>query len=333
MKSSMSKKYIIKNAIDLANPMLGTKIINFSDEFFAPASRIINPLPAIFKENAFDNHGKWMDGWETRRRRSDGNDYLIIKLGKPGKIQLVDIDTTYFNGNQPEYAQLEGCFSKNNKLKNIKWIKITNKSKIKPNHNNILKSKSSKTFNFVRLNIYPDGGVARLRLLGNIDLLLQKISNKNIIDLASVINGSQVVACSDEHFGNANNILLPGKSKNMGNGWETRRRRGRGYDWILLKLGLSGYPISFEINTHYFKGNYPDFFSVQAINHKKNISINSIIKNSKKWQTIIANTKLKPDSSLKIKIPKKFYKKYNYIKLNIYPDGGISRFRIYGKIK
>jgi len=170
MKSSMSKKYIIKNAIDLANPMLGTKITNCSDEFFAPATRIINPLPPIFKENAFDNHGKWMDGWETRRRRSKGNDYLVIKLGKPGKIQLVDVDTTYFNGNQPEYAQLEGCFSKNNKLKNIKWIKITNKSKIKPNHNNILKSKSSKTFNFVRLNIYPDGGVARLRLLGNIDL-------------------------------------------------------------------------------------------------------------------------------------------------------------------
>ncbi|SVA81158.1 uncharacterized protein METZ01_LOCUS134012, partial [marine metagenome] len=218
----------------LANPMLGTKIISCSDEFFAPATRIINPLPAIFKENVFDNHGKWMDGWETRRRRSKGNDYLIIKLGRPGKIQLVDIDTTYFNGNQPEYAQLEGCFSKNNKLKNIKWIKITNKSKIKPNHNNILKSKSSKTFNFVRLNIFPDGGVARLRLFGSIDLSLQKISNKNIIDLASVINGSQVVACSDEHFGNANNILLPGKSKNMGNGWETRRRRGKGYDWILL---------------------------------------------------------------------------------------------------
>ena len=139
MKSSMSKKYIIKNTIDLANPMLGTKIIHCSDEFFAPATRIINPLPAIFKENAFDNHGKWMDGWETRRRRSKGNDYLIIKLGKPGKIQLVDIDTTYFNGNQPEYAQLEGCFSENNKLKNIKWIKITNKSKIQPNNNNIFK--------------------------------------------------------------------------------------------------------------------------------------------------------------------------------------------------
>ena len=329
----MNNKYILKNTTDLANPLLGTKIIRCTDEFFAPAKRIINPSPPIFKENVFDNHGKWMDGWETRRRRSKGNDYVIIKLGKPGKIKLIDIDTSFFNGNQPEYAMIEGCFFENNNLKNTKWIKITKKNKIKPNHNNILKSKSSKTFNFVRLNIFPDGGVARLRLLGNIDLLLQKISNKNIIDLASVINGSQVVACSDEHFGNANNILLPGKSKNMGNGWETRRRRGLGYDWVLLKLGLSGYPTSFEINTHYFKGNYPNCFSVQAIDHKKNISINSIITNSKKWKTIIAKTKLKPDSSFKIKMLKKFYKKYNYIKLNIYPDGGISRFRVYGKIK
>jgi len=329
----MNNKYILKNTTDLANPLLGTKIIRCTDEFFAPAKRIINPSPPIFKENVFDNHGKWMDGWETRRRRSKGNDYVIIKLGKPGKIKLVDIDTSFFNGNQPEYAMIEGCFLENNNLKNTKWIKITKKNKIKPNNNNILKSNSSKTFNFIRLNIFPDGGVARLRLFGNIDLSLQTISNNNIIDLASVINGSQVIACSDEHFGNANNILLPGKSKNMGNGWETRRRRGTGYDWVILKLGLSGYPTSFEINTHYFKGNYPDIFSVQGICNNKKTSINSIIKKSQKWQTIISKTKLKADSSLKIKMLKKFYKKYNYIKLNIYPDGGISRFRVYGKIK
>jgi len=329
----MNNKYILKNTTDLANPLLGTKIIRCTDEFFAPAKRIINPSPPIFKENVFDNHGKWMDGWETRRRRSKGNDYVIIKLGKPGKIKLIDIDTSFFNGNQPEYAMIEGCFLENNNYKNTKWIKITKKNKIKPNNNNILKSNSSKTFNFIRLNIFPDGGVARLRLFGNIDLSLQTISNNNIIDLASVINGSQVIACSDEHFGNANNILLPGKSKNMGNGWETRRRRGTGYDWVILKLGLSGYPTSFEINTHYFKGNYPDSFSVQGICNNKKTSINSIIKKSKKWQTIISKTKLKADSSLKIKMLKKFYKKYNYIKLNIYPDGGISRFRVYGKIK
>jgi len=328
----MINKYIIKNTTDLANPLLGTKIIGCTDEFFAPAKRIINPSNPIFKENVFDTHGKWMDGWETRRKRSKGNDHVLIKLGKPGKIKLIDIDTSFFNGNQPEYAQIEGCFSKNNNLRNIKWIKVSKKIKIKPNHNNILKSKSSKTFNFIRLNIFPDGGVARLRLFGNIDLSLQNISKKNIIDLASLINGSQVIACSDEHFGNANNILLPGKSKNMGNGWETRRRRGQGFDWVLLKLGLAGYPKSFEINTHYFKGNYPDCFSVQGSSDNKNMSINTIINQSKNWKTIIEKTKLKPNNSIKINMPKKFYNKYNYIKLNIYPDGGISRFRVYGKI-
>ena len=107
----MIRRYIIKNSIDLANPILGTKIVSCSDEFFAPSKRILNPLPPIFKENVFDNHGKWMDGWETRRRRSKGNDYLLIKLGKPGKIKLAEVDTSFFNGNQPEYVQIEGCFS------------------------------------------------------------------------------------------------------------------------------------------------------------------------------------------------------------------------------
>ena len=176
------------------------------------------------------------------------------------------------------------------------------------------------------------GELLDLEFLGILIFHYKKYLIKKNIDLASVINGSQVIACSDEHFGNANNLLLPGKSINMCNGWETRRRRGRGYDWVLLKLGVKGYPTSFEINTHHFKGNFPDCFSIQGISNIKKKSINSIIKNSKKWETIIAKTKLKPDTSQKIKTLKKFYKKYNYIKLNIYPDGGISRFRVYGKI-
>ena len=328
----MNNKYNIKNTIDLTNPLLGTKVIKFSDQFFAPAKRILNPAPPVFRENVFDKNGKWMDGWETRRRRSKGNDFIVIKLGQPSKIKIIDIDTSFFNGNQPEYAQVEGCFSKKNILDKVKWIKISKKIKIKPNYNNILKSISTKTFNYIRLNIYPDGGVARLRLFGNIDLSLQKSFSKKNIDLASINNGSLAVACSDEHFGNSNNILLPGKSKNMGNGWETRRRRGKGYDWVIIKFGQIGVPNSFEINTHYFKGNYPESFTIQASNIKKSKSIKSIINDSKKWLTIINKKKLKPNSSCKIKLNRKFYKKFNYIKLNIYPDGGISRFRVFGKI-
>ena len=328
----MSKKYILKNYTDLANPILGTKIISCSDEFFAPAKRLLNSSEPIFKENLFDNHGKWMDGWETRRKRSKGHDFVIIKLGKPGKIKVVNFDTSFFNGNQPEYAQLEGCYSNNNIIKNFKWIKITKKNKIKPNSNNLFKSLTSKTFTHLRLNIFPDGGMARLRLFGNIDLSLHKFIKNKKIDLASMINGSQIIACSDEHFGNANNLLLPGKSINMGNGWETRRRRGKGFDWVLIKLGFGGFINSFEIGTHYFKGNYPDSFSIQAYSSNKNIHIPSLVKNSNNWVTLISKYKLKANSNIKIKNSKYLNKNFNFIKLNIYPDGGISRLRVFGKV-
>ena len=328
----MSKKYIIKNYVDLANPVLGTKILRCSDEFFAPAKRLINPLKPIFKENVFDNHGKWMDGWETRRKRSKGFDFVIIKLGRPGKIKTADLDTSFFNGNQPEYAQLEGCYANNNNIKKIKWIKITKKQKIKANSNNLFKTLNSKTFTHIKLNIYPDGGVARLRLFGNIDLSLYKFSKNTNIDLASIINGSQIIACSDEHFGNANNLLLPGKSINMGNGWETRRRRGKGFDWVIIKLGFKSSINSFEVGTHFFKGNYPDSFSIQAFHSNKNINISSLVKNSKNWITLISKNKLKPNSNIKIKNLNYLNKNFNFIKLNIYPDGGISRLRVFGKV-
>ncbi len=327
----MSNKYILKNYTDLSNPLLGTKILSYSDQFFAPAKRMLNQNDPIFKENLFDNHGKWMDGWETRRKRTKGNDYVIIKLGKPGKVRLIDVNTYFFNGNQPEHIQIQGGYSQNNNIKNLKWINLTKKNKVKPNSKNLFKSLTSKTLTHVKLKIYPDGGVARLRLFGDIDLSLNKIVKNKIINFSHLSNGAQIIACSDEHFGNANNILLPGKSINMGNGWETRRRRGEGYDWVIIKLGYLGLITAFEISTHYFKGNYPDSFSIQAFNKNKNISIKNLIKSSTKWYTLKSKTKLKPDDTLKINIMKINYK-FNYVKLNIYPDGGISRFKIFGKL-
>ena len=328
----MNKKYILKNQTDLLNPILGTKIVYCTDEFFAPAKRLLNPSNPIFKDKVFDNHGKWMDGWETRRKRVKGNDYVIIKLGKPGKITTINIDTSYFNGNQPQQAKLEGCYSNNNNFKNFNWIQLTKKNKIKPNSNNLFKSLSSKTFTHIKLNIYPDGGVARLRLFGNIDLSIHKFLKNKIFNLASIINGSQVIACSDEHFGNANNLLLPGKSINMGNGWETRRRRGKGFDWVIIKLGRTSYINSFEVGTHYFKGNYPDSFSIQASDINKKINTPNLVKKSNNWLTLISKQKLKENSNFKIKNSNFLNKKFNYIKLNIYPDGGISRLRVFGKV-
>jgi allantoicase len=328
----MINKFLIKNSTNLASPTLGTKIHSFSDQFFAAASRILNDSEPIFKEGVFDNNGKWMDGWETRRKRIPGNDYIIIKLGKPCKINDILIDTSFFNGNQPEFASIEGCYSSNKFLKKTLWLNILKKKKLNPNKKHFFKSNSNKTFNFIRLNIFPDGGVARLRLFGDIDLSKEKLP-KNKFDLASVLNGSKIIACSDEHFGRAENLLSPGKSKNMGNGWETKRRRGPGYDWVIIKLGRMGLISHFEINTHYFKGNYPSHFSIQVSSNSTISSINNIVSESLKWKVIIKDIKLKSDNSLVVKNDSKFHDSVVFVKLNIYPDGGISRFRVFGKIK
>ena len=235
----MNKNIFLNGLIDLAQSRLGSKIVYKTDEFFAPAKRIINPWPPVFKEGVFDKHGKWMDGWETRRKRSKGYDYLILKLGKPGKIHKIDIDTSYFNGNQPNKISLDACYSKK-KLpnKNSKWVNILKKKSTKPNSHHFFNIKNKSIFTHVKLNIFPDGGVARIRIYG--DMKINKKFGKKIINLTSVLNGAKPIACNNEHFGRAENILAPGMGKNMGDGWETKRSRGKNFDWLILKCATAG---------------------------------------------------------------------------------------------
>ena len=317
--------------INLADPRLGSKVIFKTDDFFASANRIINPNPPIFKDGVFDRHGKWMDGWETRRRRKKGFDYLIIKLGKPGRIFSVDIDTTHFSGNQPMYASLEACQNNKKLNSNSKWSKILNYKKLGPNKNHKFSIKNKSIFTHVKLNIYPDGGVARLRLYGEVETKNIDYGSKTV-NLTSMLNGASIVGCNNEHFGRAENVLSPGRGKNMGDGWETRRSRGKNFDWLIIKMGRTGKINKIEIDTHHFKGNYPDRCSVQGTFIPKKLSNNSIVKKSKKWKTLINKAKLHPHKkhNFKIKTPKT--NKVNYIRINIYPDGGISRIRTFGKV-
>ena len=325
------KKFISGKMINLAEPRLGSKVIFRTDDFFASANRIINPNPPVFKEGVFDKHGKWMDGWETRRRRSKGFDYLILKLGRPGKIFNVDIDTTYFSGNQPMYASLEACYTNKKPNNKTRWIKILNNKKLGPNKNHNFKIKNKLVFNHVKLNIFPDGGVARLRVYGEVEINKINFGNK-LINLTSVLNGASIVGCNNEHFGRAENVLAPGKGKNMGDGWETRRSRGKNFDWLIIKLGRTGAINKIEIDTHHFKGNYPDKCSLQAAYIRKKISNYSVVKKSTKWKSILNKVKLNANKKhgFNNKIMKK--NKINFIKINIYPDGGISRVRVFGKV-
>tara|TARA_B100000035_G_scaffold29808_1_gene22898 strand:+ start:399 stop:1382 length:984 start_codon:yes stop_codon:yes gene_type:complete len=326
------KKFISAKMINLADPRIGSKIIFKTDDFFAAAHRILKTDIPVFKDGLFDKHGKWMDGWETRRRRSKGYDYLVLKLGKPGKIFDIDIDTSHFNGNQPTHASLEGCFSRSKPNKKTKWTRLLGKKKLGPNKNHNFKSQNKSTFNYIRLNIFPDGGVARLRLYGKIEIDKKTINNKNI-NLTSVLNGASIVGCNNEHFGRAENIIAPGKGKNMGDGWETRRSRGKNFDWLIIKFGKPGLIKKLEIDTHHFKGNYPDSCSIQTTIINKDLSNNLIVKNSKNWKFILNKSKL---SAHKKHVFKKFLikrNKENYLKINIYPDGGISRIRAFGSFK
>ena len=329
----MSKKIIFTNGlIDLAQPRLGSKVIFKTDDFFASAKRIIDPAAPVFKEGLFDKNGKWMDGWESRRKRTPGHDYLIIKLGKPGSISKVNVDTSHFNGNQPSMISIEACNSKSNNIKNFKWKSLLVKKKTKANSHHIFKTSSKSVFTHIKLNIFPDGGVARLRLYGNISKEKNDFKNKTI-NLASLLDGASVIACNNEHFGKAENILAPGKAKNMGDGWETRRRRDKGFDWLILN-SIDGEKIDkIEISTHHFKGNFPSHCSLQAAYITTKKSSSSIVSGSNKWKTLMNKTMLKANKTHTFRNVLMKNDKINFIKINIFPDGGISRFRIFGKAK
>ena len=326
----MKEKIIFTNGlIDLAQPRLGTKVIYKTDDFFASANRIISPTEPVFKVGVFDKHGKWMDGWESRRKRTAGHDYIIIKLGKPGTIKKVDVDTSHFNGNQPAMISIEGANSNSNKINQLNWQPLLSKKKTKANSHHYFTVNSDKVFTHIKFNIFPDGGVARLRLYGSI-AKSSKLKNKKI-NLASLLDGSSVIACNNEHFGKAENILAPGKAKNMGDGWETRRRRGKGFDWLILN-SLDGKEIDkIEISTHHFKGNFPSHCSLQAAYLPNSKNSKQIVKSSNTWKYLLKNAKLSANKVHVFKNNLMKKDKINFIKINIFPDGGISRFRIYGK--
>ena len=329
----MSKKIIFTNGlIDLAQPRLGSKVIFKTDDFFASANRIIDPSSPVFKEGLFNKNGKWMDGWESRRKRTPGHDYLIVKLGKPGSISKVNVDTSHFNGNQPSMISIDACNSKSNNIKSFKWKNLVSKKKTKANSHHIFKTSSKSVFTHIKLNIFPDGGVARLRLYGSISKENNNFGKKTI-NLASLLDGASVVACNNEHFGKAENILAPGKAKNMGDGWETRRRRDKGFDWLILN-SIDGEMIDkIEISTHHFKGNFPSHCSLQATYIPTKKSSSSIVSSSNNWKTLMNKTTLKANKTHTFKNTLMKKNKINFIKINIFPDGGISRFRIFGKAK
>jgi len=317
--------------INLAQPRIGAKPIFRTDEWFAPAERMLNPDPAVFIAGKFDDHGKWMDGWETRRRRGGGYDHCIVKLGLPGIVKGVDIDTSHFTGNYPPAASLDACYSDADPNDNTKWETIVPAVSLQGNTHHYVSVDDERTWTHVRLNIYPDGGVARLRVYGQVQCNWDKRDPSERIDLCAVENGGRPIAWNDSHFGPPHPLLTPGRGVNMGDGWETRRRREPGNDWLLIGLGHAGVVEEVLVDTCHFKGNYPDRCSIQGALVSGGTE-QSLITQSMFWPVLLPEQKLEMDAIHNFKEQVQKIGPVSHVRLNIFPDGGVSRLRLYGKI-
>jgi allantoicase len=311
--------------IQLQQPRLGSKVSYATDEFFAAKERLIESAAPVFIDDKYDDHGKWMDGWESRRKRTPGHDHCIVRLGIPGVVRGVDIDTSFFTGNFPPHASIESCVSDDD-VPNGGWTEILQKTDLTGDAHNFFDIDDDAIITHLRLNIYPDGGVARLRVYGEIRPDYAQISG--VVDLFALEHGGRAIACSDEHFGSMHNLNVAGRGVNMGDGWETARRRGPGNDWVILSLGHTGTIEKVEVDTAHFKGNYPDRVSIEAAMCD---SDEDALVAAKQWQTLLPESKLEMDKQHDFESELESLGEISHVRLSIYPDGGVSRVRLYGR--
>ncbi|TLX56292.1 allantoicase [Stutzerimonas nosocomialis] len=318
--------------VNLADARLGTKAIHVTDDWFAAVDRMLQPTAPVWKEGVFDDNGKWMDGWESRRKRFEGYDHAVIRLGVPGSIKGVDIDTSFFTGNYPPSASLEACFVKDGDPdEQTQWTEVLPAVELQGNSHHYHAIDDGQPYTHLRFNIYPDGGIARLRVYGIPYRDWSAVDAGEPLDLASALNGGRALACSDEHYGSISNLLTPGRGVNMGDGWETARRRTPGNDWVIIALGHPGEIEKIVVDTLHFKGNYPDSCSIQAA-YVKGGTDSQIETQSLFWRELLPSQKLEMHQEHAFAEQIKPLGPITHVRLNIFPDGGVSRLRLFGRL-
>jgi len=333
-KSSEIELRLKTDFIDLASERVGGETLACSDDFFAEMENLLKPGRGIFIDDKYTERGKWMDGWESRRSygRDNGRDFdwCIIRLGIPGVIFGFDIDTNYFRGNAPQQVSVEACVCDEQPNRDTQWHTILKKSEVNAHSQNIFEISNKQSWTHVRLNMFPDGGIARFRVYGEATVDWSNFVEGELIDLASIKNGAKAMLVSDMFFSDKNNLIMPGRGKDMGDGWETKRRRDPGPDWSIVKLGAIGSIEKVIVDTHHFKGNFPDSFTLEATNLIDNDSNYA----NADWISVISKTKLyahREHLFLK-EIIVKSAEDFTHVRISIFPDGGISRMRIFGKL-
>ena len=316
---------------DLALPdllSLRGSVVAASDEFFAEKENLIEPAPPVFTPHSFGPKGQVYDGWETRRRRGHGgslppaevHDWVIARLGVPGVVHAVVVDTAFFTGNYPQACSVEACsapgYPSPGELAG--WTEIVPHSPLAGDRQHVFSVSTRRRFTHVRLNIYPDGGIARLRVHGSV-VPAPGMLDGLTFDLAALENGGDVAACSDEFYSVPRNVISPGLSRVMGEGWETRRRRAPGHEWLTVRLAGQGIVRVAEIDTSGYRGNAPGEASLSASADGES-----------QWRDLLPRTRLQPDTAHRFRVADAG--PATHVRLNIYPDGGVARLRLYGSL-
>jgi allantoicase len=317
--------------VDLASERLGGRAIAANDDFFAPKENLVKASRPIWIEDKYTDRGKWMDGWETRRRREPGFDWAIVRLGLPGAIHGFVVDTAFFTGNYPESCSIEACEAMDNGVESMAagaWFEVLPRSPLQGGAaNRFVSAAPERRATHLRLNIFPDGGVARLRAYGRVLADWTRLrAQDGPIDLAAIEHGGLVVASSDSYFGNAQNMLMPGESHGMHDGWETRRRRGPGHDWAIVELGAPGSVERLVVDTTHYKGNAPGSCSVDWC-HAPGADAQALLRAG--WRPLLTQTPLQPHTRHEFEALAADVA--THVRLNIFPDGGVGRFRAFGR--
>lgn len=327
--------------IDLAAERLGGSVLWATDDFFAEKENLLKPAEAIFIDGKYTDRGKWMDGWESRRKRHYAEssrlypdyDSAIIRLGLSGVIRGFVVDTAFFKGNYPKACAIEGASIEGHpdvsELTSdaIKWTSILPRVDLKGDSKNLFAVDVPQRFTHLRFHIYPDGGVARLRVHGDVmpgARWMGKLARPQLVDLAAAEHGGLVVSCNDMFFGSRHNLIMPGRGVNMGDGWETKRSRREGPDWVVVRLATEGAIERAIVDTLHFKGNAPDACAIDIINSATDPDGSK----DDGWQPLLGKVNLQPHTQHQFEVHSAV--NATHVRMRIWPDGGISRLRLMG---
>lgn len=324
------------SCIDLVSAALGGKILAFSDQWFAEAANLLTPTAPVSQPGKMVFTGAWYDGWETRRHNPGAFDWVVVRLGvASGTVEGVEVDTAFFTGNYAPAVSVEGCFrADDDEVVSWDggrggWETILGVRRCGPSRRFgwKLDAPSAKQYTHVRLNMYPDGGMARFRLFGRA-VPVFPADRDAVLDLAAAQNGGVAVSCSDQHYGTKDNLLLPGRGKDMGDGWETARSRGKGHvDWAIVRLGAPGYIERFVIDTAHYRGNFPQKVAIAALAWQGSGEPGAVAEG---WREVVAPSSMGPDREHELACAARGTA-FTHVKLTMIPDGGVKRLRAYGR--